>query len=94
MIKDCILVFMFLVVIGFSTCFASGYTLVQDSYVVQAGENLETITVSYMEKNTYGLREFKEFQSGIIEINPWLLEREIQAGDVLNINYWVTAEAD
>ena len=41
-----------------------------------------------MEKNTYGPRELREFIEGIRELNEWLLQRDIAAGDTLRINYW------
>ena len=42
-----------------------------------------------MAKNDYGPREIREFTSGIKELNDWLLQRDIKAGDELHINYWV-----
>ena len=43
-----------------------------------------------MEKNTYGPRELKEFKSGIVQLNDWLLTRDLQAGDKVKVNYWVS----
>ncbi|BAL84999.1 hypothetical protein SELR_pSRC101920 (plasmid) [Selenomonas ruminantium subsp. lactilytica TAM6421] len=37
---------------------------------------------------TNGARDKTEFREGIRELNDWLLERELQTGDVLRINYW------
>ena len=42
-----------------------------------------------MAKNTYGPRELKEFKSGIVQLNTWLLSRDVQAGDKVKVNYWV-----
>ncbi len=90
MFKSIVLVVMALL-IGFSSvCFAHGYKLIQDKYVVQAGDSLDSITTTFMRKNTYGPRGFDEFRSGIIELNEWLLDRDVRQGDELHINYWVT----
>ena len=70
------------------------WKLVEETHVVEAGETLEDITFEYMQKNTYGKREFYEFRSGIIELNPWLMERSIEEGDALKINYWVNNNDD
>ena len=72
-----------------STCLASSYQLVEDEYTVQAGDSLESIAQAYMAKNTYGPRELKEFKSGIVQLNTWLLSRDVQAGDKVKVNYWV-----
>lgn len=71
----------------------SGQRLVEDSYTVQAGDTLWSIADRYIEKNTGGRRYILEFEEGIVELNPWLLERhrgaELYPGDVLRVNYWV-----
>ena len=72
-----------------STCLASSYQLVEAEYTVQAGDSLESIAQAYMAKNTYGPRELKEFKSGIVQLNTWLLDRDVQAGDTVRVNYWV-----
>jgi hypothetical protein len=72
-----------------STCLASSYQLVEAEYTVQAGDSLESIAQAYMAKNTYGPRELKEFKSGIVQLNTWLLSRDVQAGDKVKVNYWV-----
>ena len=59
-------------------------------YTVQAGDSLESIAQAYMAKNTYGPRELKEFKSGIVQLNDWLLTRDLQAGDKVKVNYWVS----
>lgn len=92
MAKNIILVAMALL-IGFSNiCLANNYELVQDRYTAQAGDSLDSITLAYMSKNTYGSREFKEFRAGIVELNPWLLERDVHEGDVIRVNYWIEEE--
>lgn len=73
-----------------ATCLASPYRLVEAEYTVQAGDSLESIAQAYMEKNTYGPRELKEFKSGIVQLNDWLLTRDLQAGDKVKVNYWVS----
>ncbi len=68
--------------------------LVTEVYIVQSGDQLWNIAAKYMDKNTYGPREIREFYHGIIELNydtvfdgrePGL----ILPGDRLQINYWV-----
>lgn len=51
---------------------------VQEIYQVDKNETLDTITDKYMKKNTYGKREHKEFRQGIIELNQWLLDRNVK----------------
>jgi len=68
--------------------------LVTEVYIVQSGDVLWNIAAKYMDKNTYGRREIREFYHGIIELNydtvfanraPGL----IFPGDRLQINYLV-----
>lgn len=92
MVKNIILMVIALVIGYSSICFAGSYKLIQDKYVVQMGDSLDSITLVYMSKNTYGQREFKEFREGIMELNPWLLERDVHVGDEIRINYWVEAK--
>lgn len=78
----------------FSASAATGLAepkLMEEHYTVVVGDSLDSITVSFMKKNTYGTREFYEFREGIRELNPWLMKRAVQLGDVLLINYWVDA---
>ena len=58
------------------------------TYEVHENETLEDIAKVYIAKNTYAERELKEFMSGIVEMNDWLLERDVHAGDKLRIAYW------
>lgn len=74
-----------------STCLASPYQLVEAEYTAQAGDSLDTIAAAYMEKNTYGPREIREFKSGIVQLNDWLLQRDVQAGDTVRVNYWINS---
>lgn len=92
MVKSIVLMVMALIIGYTSVCFANSYELIQDKYVAQTGDSLDSITVAYMSKNTYGSREFKEFRAGIMELNPWLLKRDVHEGDVIRINYWVKGE--
>ncbi len=83
-----------------STLIFSGYKtaphqeLVSETYVVQEGDTLWDISERYMQKNTGGRRYILEFQSGIEELNPWLVERhkQLKAGDKLRINYFVATK--
>ena len=64
------------------------YPVVHVSYEAQEGNTLESMAEKYMQKNTYGVRDFYEFKEGIRDINDWLLTRDVKKGDVLRINYW------
>ncbi len=68
------------------------YEYITETYTVQDGDTLEGIGKVFMSKNTYGERFLPEFIEGIREANPWLLDREAVAGDVLTITYWVKGE--
>lgn len=70
--------------------FITNWVLIQDVHCVQKGETLDGITRTYMEKNTYGTREFHEFREGIIELNN--LHGEVVPGQNLRINYWVAED--
>lgn len=65
--------------------------LVEEVYVVKAGDTLWDISERYLAKNTGTVRYILEYKSGIEELNPWLLERkgEIYPGDKLTLTYWV-----
>jgi len=70
------------------------YQLITEMYDVQDGDTLSTIAQEFMEKNTYSKRELKEFEYGIVEINPFLAKREkegfiLYVGETIKINYWV-----
>ena len=69
------------------------WVLIHDVHYVMDGETLDQITKTYMAKNTYGPRDFKEFREGIIELNN-LRDKteELHTGQELRINYWVTPE--
>jgi hypothetical protein len=71
-----------------SVCFASSWTLVEDTYTVKAGDTLTTIAQQYIKKNTYGQRNVEEFIEGIMELNN-MTATDIHVGDKLRINYWV-----
>jgi len=71
-----------------------GAVLVEETYVVKAGDTLWDIAEEYLTKNTATRRYILEYKSGIEENNPWLLERHgmIYPGDQLRITYWVKEE--
>lgn len=71
--------------------FAMNWVLIEDIHQVMDGETLDGITRDYMEKNTYGTREFHEFREGIIELNN-LHGTEVVPGQKLRINYWVAED--
>ena len=71
--------------------------LVSETYVVQQGDTLWGISAKYIDKNTFGPREIREFYHGIIELNyeAVFAGRQtgvIYPGDSLKINYWVNEE--
>lgn len=68
-----------------------GAVLVEETYVVKAGDTLWDIAEEYVAKNTGTVRYILEYKSGIEELNPWLLERGgvIYPGDKLTMTYWV-----
>lgn len=72
-----------------SVCFASSWTLVEDTYTVKAGDTLTSIAQQYIQKNTYGQRNVDEFIEGIMELNNMNSATDIHVGDKLRINYWV-----
>ena len=57
--------------------------LVEETYVVRPGDTIWGIAEEFCAKNT-----------GIEELNPWLVERkgEIYPGDKLTLTYWVKGE--
>jgi hypothetical protein len=89
--KKVFTVMIMLVALLSTTCYAAekNYELIETTYTVQEDDTLRSIASSYIEKNTYGAREIREFTAGIKELNPWLLNRSLTAGDKLRINYWI-----
>ena len=74
----------------------AGATLVTETYVVRPGDTLDAIALQYMQKNTYGPRDVREFREGIIEGNYDLFTKQgrsvIRPGDSLKITYWEKGE--
>jgi len=62
------------------------YRLVEEIYVVQSGDTLQTIGETYMAKNTYGRRYLPEFIEGIKEENN--LTGEVEPGQKIRITWW------
>lgn len=76
---------------------SNDFELVSESYTVKSGDTLWDISSKYIEKNTYGKRDIREFTHGIIELNydEVFKDRkpgEIHVGDDLKINYFVKKE--
>ena len=73
-----------------------GNVLVEETYVVKAGDTLWGIAEEYLQKNTGTRRYILEYKSGIEELNPWLMERKgmIYPGDKITLTYWVKEEDD
>ena len=65
--------------------------LVEDTYLVQEGDTLQSIGEKFIEKNTGGRRHILEFTEGIRELNPDLydINSEVHPGQTIFINYWV-----
>ena len=68
------------------------YELITEYYTVQDQDTLDSIARTFIKKNTYGKRKLKEFEQGILELNPELLSRDPRQGDVLMINYWIKGD--
>ena len=68
-----------------------GNVLVEETYVVKAGDTLWDIAEEYLAKNTGTRRYILEYKEGIYENNPWLVDRKgmICPGDQLTLTYWV-----
>ena len=71
-----------------------GAVLVEETYVVKAGDTLWDIAETYCSKNTGTRRYILEYKEGIYENNPWLVDRKglICPGDQLVLTYWVKNE--
>lgn len=70
-------------------------TLVTETYVVVPGDTLWSISAKYMDKNSFGRRDIREFNESIIELNYDNVfskrpDKMIYPGDRLQINYWVS----
>lgn len=65
--------------------------LVEEVYVVKPGDTLWGISEAYLAKNTGTRRYILEYQEGLYELNPWLVERkgEIYPGDEIRVTYWI-----
>lgn len=73
--------------------------LVEDTYMVVQGDTLWSISAKYIEKNTHGPRDIREFISGIVELNYDRVFKGrkpsmIYPGDELRINYWTAVNKD
>ena len=94
------LILTLILLINFSVCNAeiisheehNNYSFITEKYTVLKNDTLFSITQKFMNKNTYGKREFNEFREGIIENNPQLDGRDVLTDEVLIITYWVKNE--
>ena len=70
--------------------------LVEETYVVKAGDTLWGIADEFCAKNTGTRRYILEYKSGMEELNPWLLDRDglIYPGDEIKVTYWVKGEEE
>ena len=70
--------------------------LVEETYVVKAGDTLWGIAEEYIAKNTGTRRYILEYKSGTEELNPWLLDRDgmLYPGDEIKVTYWVKGEEE
>lgn len=90
-----IVILLFLILSMITSCGATqGGQMVTETYTVQPGDTLWAISEQYIQKNTYGPRDIREFYYGVIELNydtvfKDRLPGEIYPGDKLIINYWV-----
>ena len=68
--------------------------LVEETYVVKAGDTLWNIAETYCSQNTGTRRYILEYKEGLYENNPWLVDRKglICPGDLLILTYWVKNE--
>lgn len=70
--------------------------LVEEQYIVQDNDTIDSIARKFIIKNTAGKRYLPEFIQGIIENNTWLVKRSpkysIAKNDVLLITYFVKKE--
>lgn len=98
MLKKIILAVMLIIATAILTGFSESeaampkWVLIHDAHHVVEGETLDSITKTYMEKNTYGPRGFDEFREGIIDLNNLRDNLVLHPGQELRINYWVTPE--
>jgi predicted Zn-dependent protease len=68
---------------------AADWQLVEEVYIVQEDDTVESIAAEYIGKNTYGPREEREFAEGIRELNDMMPGEEVSPGQVIRINYWI-----
>lgn len=81
-----LVLFSCLFIVAVVSAAASGI-LCEEEYTVKEGDTLDSIAREFIEKNTYSIREFKEFREGIKESNN-MTDNNIYVGQVLIIHYW------
>lgn len=85
-----------LAAIAFTACgfYDGDQKLVEETYTVKKGDTFWDVSETFLKKNTGGRRYILEFQEGIKELNPELLEThcQLQPGQKLRINYWIKTE--
>lgn len=68
------------------------YEYIVELYTIRQEDTIDTIARKFIEKNTYGKREIREFTAGIRELNQILHDDEVGVGDVIKISYWISKE--
>jgi|GEM_PF-697550 len=74
-------------------------TLVTETYIVKTGDTLWGVSEQFIQRNTYGTREIREFYHGVIETNYDTVFKdrqlgELHPGDRLQINYWIKKDLE
>lgn len=78
---------------GFKNDDQKNYIMVTEYYIVQDNDDLWQIASKYIDKNSYGTRDIREFIDGIKQINykkyPDIKGNLIRKNDKLEIHYWI-----
>lgn len=65
-------------------------TMIEETYTVQDGDTLRSISEHYLEKNTANRQYILEFEHNIKDLNPELKQSDfLYPGQKINIQYWV-----
>lgn len=81
---------------GFKNDDQKNYQMVIEYYIVQDNDDLWKIASKYIDKNSYGTRDVREFIDGIKQINykkyPDIKGNLIRKNDKLEIHYFIKKE--